>query len=533
MPIRINNIILDINEDISMVKEKASKKSKISVKDMKDFKILRESIDARKKDALKFNYTVEFNCHNEENKIKRIRDKDVRLEKYTSIKDTIYGCKTLNHRPIIIGMGPAGLFAGLILAKNGYNPIVIERGEDVDSRTSSVNNFWEKGSLNLNSNVQFGEGGAGTFSDGKLTTRIKDSWCDFILKEFVEKGALEEIAYTGKPHIGTDVLKTVVKNIRKEIIELGGEVHFNSKLENLIIKDNKLKAIIVNGEEIPCEALVLSIGHSARDTYEMLYKTGVSVESKAFAMGVRIEHSQTLINERQYGKFADHPRLKAADYRLVHNGKDNRGTYSFCMCPGGFVVAAASEEGMVVTNGMSYHNRDGKNANSALVVSVTPDDFGSNNPLAGMELQRHYEALAYKLGGENYYAPIQLADDFVKGNKTIKLGSIEPTYKPGYRLEDLTKCLPSVVCDGLTEGLYNFDNKIKGFLGSGAVLTGIETRTSAPIRILRNKELQSISTKGIYPTGEGAGYAGGIMSAAVDGLKVGEKIIEEFKPFGM
>lgn len=262
----------------------------------------------------------------------------------------------------------------------------------------------------------------------------------------------------------------------------------------------------------------------------MLFKTGVSIESKAFAMGVRVEHSQTLINEIQYGKFAGHPKLKAADYRLVYNGKDNRGIYSFCMCPGGYVVAAASEEGRVVTNGMSYHDRSGKNANSAIVVSVTPKDFSSNNPLSGMELQRYYEGLSYKLGGENYYAPIQLVEDFIKGERTVKLGNVEPTYKPGYKLEDLRKCLPSIVVDGLVEGIYNFDNKIKGFISSGSVLTGIETRTSAPIRILRNKELQSISTKGLYPTGEGAGYAGGIMSAAVDGLKVGEKIIEEFKP---
>lgn len=530
MPVRINNIILDINEDISMVKERASKKSRVPVKDMKEFKILRESVDARKKDAIKFNYTVEFSCNNEDKIVKRARNKDIRLEKSVEKKELLYGNKTLNHRPIIVGMGPAGLFAGLILAKNGYDPIIIERGEDVDSRTSSVNNFWNTGKLNLNSNVQFGEGGAGTFSDGKLTTRIKDSWCDFILKEFVEKGASEEIIYSGKPHIGTDVLKTVVKNIRKQIIELGGEVHFNSKLEDIIIKDNKLKAIIVNGDEIPCEVLILSIGHSARDTYEMLFKRGISVESKAFAMGVRVEHSQALINERQYGKFAGHPRLKAADYRIVHNGKDNRGIYSFCMCPGGYVVAAASEEGRVVTNGMSYHDRSGKNANSAIVVSVTPKDFSSNNPLSGMELQRHYEGLAYKLGGENYYAPIQLVEDFIRGERTVKLGNVEPTYKPGYKLEDLRKCLPSIVVDGLVEGIYNFDNKIKGFISSGSVLTGIETRTSAPIRILRNKELQSISTKGLYPTGEGAGYAGGIMSAAVDGLKVGEKIIEEFKP---
>lgn len=530
MAVKINNIILGINEDISMVKEKACKKSRISVKDMRNFKIVRESIDARKKDSIKFNYTVQFSCSNEENIIKRAKDKDVRLEKCVSNKEISYGNKTLNYRPIIIGMGPAGLFAGLILAKSGYKPIIIERGEDVENRTLSVNNFWKKGNLNLNSNVQFGEGGAGTFSDGKLTTRIKDSWCDFILKEFVEKGAPEEIVYSGKPHIGTDVLKTVVKNIRKEIIELGGEVHFNSKLEDIIIKNNKLKSIIVNGNEIPCEALVLSIGHSARDTYEMLFKTGISMESKAFAMGVRVEHSQMLINERQYGKFANHPRLKAADYRLVHNGKDNRGIYSFCMCPGGYVVAAASEEGRIVTNGMSYHNRDGKNANSAIVVSVTPKDLTSDNPLAGMQLQRHYEGLAYKLGGENYYAPVQLVEDFMKGKKTVKLGNIEPTYKPGYKLEDLTKCLPPVVAEGLREGMYNFDNKIKGFIHSGAVFTGIETRTSAPIRILRNKELESISTKGIYPTGEGAGYAGGIISAAVDGLKVGEKIIGKFKP---
>ncbi|WP_027625136.1 NAD(P)/FAD-dependent oxidoreductase [Clostridium lundense] len=531
MSIRINNIILDIEEDTSILKEKAAKRLKLPINSIKDFKILKESIDARKKDSIKFNYTVEISCDNESKVVSKSRDKDVKIEEVKYNEEFKFGDKELDHRPVIIGMGPAGMFAGLLMAQKGYNPIIIERGESVEHRSKSIDTFWNSRVFNKESNVQFGEGGAGTFSDGKLTTRIKDSRCDFVLEEFVKGGAPEEILYMGKPHIGTDILKEVVKSIRHKIIELGGEVHFNSKLEDILTKDNKIKSIIVNGREIPCEALVLAIGHSARDTYQMLFNKNIAIEPKPFAIGVRIEHLQSMIDENQYGKFAGHKRLRAADYRLAHNTKGNRGVYSFCMCPGGYVVAAASEEERVVVNGMSYYKRDGKNANSAIVVSVTPDDFGNSSPLAGMEFQRHYESLAYNVGGREYLAPVQLLGDFLEDRRSKKIGNIEPTYKPGYTLSDLKECLPSYVVESLKEGVVNFDKKIKGFADKNAVLTGIETRTSAPIRILRNKVLQSISIEGLYPAGEGAGYAGGIMSAAVDGLKVAEAIMKNWAPF--
>lgn len=507
------------------------KKLKVSTNSIKSFKILKESVDARKKDSIKFNYAVEVTCDNESKVVSRARDKDVKIEEVNYNEEFNFGNKKLNSRPVIVGMGPAGMFAGLLMAQKGYNPIIIERGEKVEERSKSVDDFWNNENFNKESNVQFGEGGAGTFSDGKLTTRIKDSRCDFVLGEFVKAGAPEEILYMGKPHIGTDILKEVVKNIRNKIIELGGEVHFNSKLQDIVLKDNKIKSIVVNEKEIPCEALVLAIGHSARDTYEMIFDKNIFIEAKPFAIGVRIEHLQSMIDENQYGKYAGHARLRAADYRLTYNSKGNRGVYSFCMCPGGYVVAAASEEERLVINGMSYHKREGKNSNSAIVVSVTPKDFGSNSPLAGMEFQRHYESLAYKLGGGNYSTPVQLLGDFLKDRISKRIGNIEPTYKPGYVFRDLRDCLPDYVTDSLKEGLINFDKKIKGFGDDNAVLTGIETRTSAPIRIVRNEKLQSISLEGLYPAGEGAGYAGGIMSAAVDGLKVAEAIMKNWAPF--
>lgn len=533
MSIRINNIVLDIEEDINILKDKAAKKLKLSKANVKELKILRESIDARKKDIIKFNYTVEVSTEieNEARLVEKLDDKDVKLETVKYTDEFPFGTKKMKHRPVIVGMGPAGLFAGLLMARKGYMPIIIERGEKVEERTETVNSFWSTGNLNTESNVQFGEGGAGTFSDGKLTTRIKDSRCDYILEALVKAGAPEEILYSGKPHVGTDILKTVVKNIREEIISLGGEVKFNSRLEDLVIRNGTLKAIIVNGEEIACETLVLAIGHSSRDTYEMLYNKGITLTPKPFAIGVRIEHLQSLIDENQYGKFAGHKRLKAADYRLSYTvEKLNRSVYSFCMCPGGEVVAAASEEKRLVTNGMSYYKRDKENANSALVVSVRPEDFIGSNPLSGMEFQRHYESLAYTLGGGNYAAPIQLVGDFLKDKISSKLGRINPTYKPGYEFRDLRQCLPNYVIDALKAGLLNFDSKIKGYASEDAVLTGIETRTSAPIRIERNENLQSSSLLGLYPAGEGAGYAGGIVSAAVDGLKIAESIMKEWTP---
>ena len=376
MSIRINNITLKLDEPMELLKKKVSKKLKIDKGEIKEVKILKESIDARKKHDIKFNYIMEVKCKNEKNLVQRLKDKDIKLEEEVK-EEFVYGTKEMKSRPVVIGLGPAGLFAALTLAKRGYKPVVYERGEDVDNRTKTVEKFWNgETPLNLESNVQFGEGGAGAFSDGKLTTRIKDKKCTYVLEELVKAGAPKEIIYSGKPHVGTDILKTVVKNIREEIKKLGGEVNFNSKLEKINIKDGKLQSIIVNGKEVNCETLILAIGHSSRDTYEMLYKEGVYMEPKAFAIGVRIEHPQKMINESQYGEYANHPRLKAADYRLTYQSeKLNRGVYSFCMCPGGVVVAAASEKGRLVSNGMSYHARDLENANSALVVTVGPDDF--------------------------------------------------------------------------------------------------------------------------------------------------------------
>ncbi len=531
MSIKINNLVINIDEDIEILKDKVCKKLKIMYKDINEFKVLKESIDARRKENIRFNYVVEIKCDKELKVVDNANDKDVKLEQEEHEEAFSFGDKKMNHRPVIVGMGPAGMFAGLLMAEKGYRPIIVERGEKVEDRTNSINEFWSTGKLNLESNVQFGEGGAGTFSDGKLTTRIKDSRCDFALKEFVKAGAPEEILYSGKPHIGTDMLKLVVKNIREKIISLGGEVRFNSKLEDILIKDGVLRAIVVNGDEIPCENLILAIGHSSRDTYEMIYAKGIFMEPKAFAIGVRVEHSQHMINVNQYGKYANHPKLKAADYRLTHTSKSTgRGVYSFCMCPGGEVVAASSEENRLVTNGMSCFKRDKENANSAIVVSVGEPDFQGNTPLKGMEFQRHYEGLAYALGGGGYNAPLQLVGDFLKDKVSTKLGNIKPTYKPGYEFTDLRKCLPTYVTEALKDGLTDFERKIKGFANNDAVLTGIETRTSAPVRITRNEKLESISVKGLYPCGEGAGFAGGIMSAAVDGIKTAENIMKEYYP---
>ncbi len=531
MTIKVNNIGLDIDEDMSIIKTKAAKKMRVQESEIKKFRIAKESIDARKKNNIKFNYSVLIEMDNERKIVDRADDKDVKIEEVKYDAEFEFGTKNIENRPIIVGMGPAGMFAGLLMAQKGYKPLIIERGEKVELRTKSINKFWTRAVLNTESNVQFGEGGAGTFSDGKLTTRIKDTRCDYILEEFVKAGAPEEILYAGKPHIGTDILKEVVKNIRETIIKLGGEVRFNSKLEDIKIKDKKVKSIIVNGEEIPCDNLILAIGHSSRDTYEMLHEKGIFMSSKPFAMGVRIEHPQDMINENQYGKYANHPRLRGADYKLSYTSERlERAVYSFCMCPGGEVVGAASEQGCLAINGMSEYKRDKNNANSAIVVSVGTKDFATDSPLAGIEFQRHYESLAYTLGGANYNAPIQLVGDFLKGEVSTKIGSIKPSYKPGHKFADLTKCLPGFITDAIKEALPKFDCRISGFAREDAILTGIETRTSAPVRIDRNEKLQSISLEGLYPAGEGAGYAGGIVSAGVDGLKVAESIMKEWKP---
>ncbi|WP_315073196.1 FAD-dependent protein [uncultured Clostridium sp.] len=529
MAIRINNINLGLNDELDVLEKKICKKLNISKENINKINIIKKSIDARKKNDIKFNYSVDIVCDKEKKILSKIHDKDVKLEEIKEIETIKSGTQKLNFKPVVVGFGPAGIFAALTLARQGYKPIVYERGEDVDKRTETVEKFWSTGELNLESNVQFGEGGAGTFSDGKLTTRIKDHRCTFVLDELIKAGAPSEIKYESKAHVGTDLLKGVVKNIREEIKDLGGEVNFNSKLEKITYENGNLKSIVVNGEEISCEALILAIGHSSRDTYEMLYKEKVSMDAKAFAIGVRIEHPQELINISQYGENFDHPKLHAADYRLTYQSERlGRGIYSFCMCPGGMVVAAASEEGRLVSNGMSYHARDLKNANSALVVTVSPEDFEGNSPLRGMEFQRYYENLAFKLGGGNYKAPVQLVGDFMKDRVSSKLGQVVPSYTAGYEFKELKNCLPDYVVEALKEGIANFDKKIKGYANEDAVLTGIETRTSAPVRLNRNETLESTNVCGLYPTGEGAGFAGGIISAAVDGIKVAEHIIQKF-----
>ncbi|NLD48101.1 MAG: hypothetical protein GX660_13065, partial [Clostridiaceae bacterium] len=431
-------------------------------------------------------------------------------------------------RPVIIGTGPAGLFAGLVLAQNGYRPLLLERGDCVAKRTEAVNRYWITGELDVETNVQFGEGGAGTFSDGKLTTRINDRRCTKVLEEFYKSGAHEEILFKAKPHIGSDVLKEVVVNLRKRIIDYGGEVRFNSKVTSFIIKDGRIKGVKVNGSEvIPGEIVVLAVGHSARDTFASLYESGVGFIQKPFSIGVRIEHPQGLINFSQYGMAATHPKLGAADYQLFYKTL-GRTVYSFCMCPGGVVVASASENETIVTNGMSEFLRDKENANSALVVSVGPGDFGSSHPLAGIDFQRKWERMAFVVGGSNNCAPVQRLEDFIEGRATTHLGSVRPSYTGQIRKADLNLCLPEFVTGPMKESISYFDSRVKGFGMKDAVLTGVETRTSSPVRIPRDDKLEALSVKGLYPAGEGAGYAGGIVSAAVDGIRIAEQIIKTY-----
>ncbi|MGV8150085.1 MAG: NAD(P)/FAD-dependent oxidoreductase [Alkaliphilus sp.] len=523
--IRISEVKLDIDDGIEKLLPIISKKLKISKSEIIEYKIFKESIDARKKGKINFVYTVDVSVENE----KAVLKKNKGLITTPNIK-YIYpkpGDKLLENRPVIIGMGPAGLFAGLILAQMGYKPIILERGESVDDRARSVEKFFNTGKLCSESNIQFGEGGAGTFSDGKLTTRTKDLRSRKVLEELVIAGAPEEIIYSFKPHVGTDILKKVIKNIRKKIIKLGGEIRFNTCVSDFIIENNRIKKIVVNKDEIiEVDVVVLAIGHSARDTFEKIFERGVDITSKSFAIGVRIEHPQELINKAQYKDYAGHNRLGPAEYRLTYKSKNGRSVYTFCMCPGGSVVAAASETGGIITNGMSEHARDKENANSALLVAVGIDDFEDSHPLAGMYFQRKWEQKAFVLGGCDYRAPAQLVGDFLEGKPSNKLGTVAPSYKPGIKLTSLDDCLPSYVVDSMKEAITHWHKKLKGFAMKDTIITGVETRSSSPIRIVRDSDtLESTNVKGLYPSGEGAGYAGGIISAAIDGIKVAEKII--------
>ena len=438
----------------------------------------------------------------------------------------------LTSRPVVVGFGPCGIFAALLLAQMGFKPIVLERGKKVRERTKDTWNLWRKNQLHPESNVQFGEGGAGTFSDGKLYSQIKDPrhLGRKVMQEFVKAGAPEEILVDAHPHIGTFKLVKVVEHLRDQIIALGGEVRFEQRVTDVAIVDGQLQGLTVldlatqQSYELPTQQTVLALGHSARDTFEMLHERGVYVEAKPFSIGFRIEHPQSLIDRARWGRHAEHPLLGAADYKLVHHAKNGRAVYSFCMCPGGTVVAATSEVGRVVTNGMSQYSRNERNANAGIVVGITPEDFPSKHPLAGIELQRTLESAAYVLGGSTYEAPGQLVGDFVKGVASTALGSVVPSYKPGVKLVDLAAALPSYAIEAIREAIPAFGKKIKGFDLPDAVLTGVETRTSSPIKMTRGEDFQSLNVRGLFPAGEGASYAGGILSAGVDGIKVAEAV---------
>jgi uncharacterized FAD-dependent dehydrogenase len=429
-------------------------------------------------------------------------------------------------RPVVIGFGPCGLFAALILAQMGFRPIVLERGKAVRERTRDTWGLWRGSVLNPESNVQFGEGGAGTFSDGKLWSQIKDPhhYGRKVLEEFVLAGAPEEILYVSKPHIGTFRLVSMIEKMRGTIESLGGEIRFGARVEDVRIVDGRIRGLVLaDGEELHCEHVVLAIGHSARDTFGMLHARGVHIEAKPFSIGFRIEHPQSLIDRARFGDFAGHALLGAADYRLVHHASNGRGVYSFCMCPGGTVVAATSEPGQVVTNGMSQYSRNERNANAGLVVGISPTDY-PGGPLAGLDFQRQLERRAFELGGGDYWAPGQLVGDFVRGRPSKDFGEVLPSYKPGVRLGDLSTALPDYAIAAIREAIPALDRQLKGFAMHDAVLTGVETRTSSPIRITRGADYQSINTRGLYPAGEGASYAGGIYSAAIDGIEVAQAV---------
>ena len=506
---------IKIRENISDIEvfRRAIKTYGISESKVKRWRIFKKSIDARNKADVHFVYTIDIDTDDSKIVSRLTKVDEISFPKITNRRKSKY-------RPIIVGAGPAGLFAALILAQNGVKPIVLEQGKTVDERLKDIEEFKSTGNLNVLSNVQFGEGGAGTFSDGKLNTGISSPFCRKVLEEFVNFGAPEQILYLSKPHLGTDNLINIIRNMRNEILRLGGEFYFNEKVTDFEFKENKLKAVICS-KGIETDTVVLAIGHSSRDTFEKLYNLGFNMEAKAFSVGARVEHKQALINESQYGNQTK-LKLPAAEYRLVYHGKD-RSLYTFCMCPGGVVVASSSEENTIVTNGMSYFARDGENANSALLVGVNPEDFEGESPLRGMYFQKQLEEKAFSVGKGGYRAPAQNVVDFLERKCTTNFEDIEPTYLPGVQMVDLHEVLPKFVTDTMEEGIKYFDTKIKGFASSG-VLTGVETRSSSPVRILRDDSLQS-NIRGVYPCGEGAGYAGGIMSAAVDGIKCAIKIL--------
>ncbi|MDG1454403.1 MAG: NAD(P)/FAD-dependent oxidoreductase [Methylophilaceae bacterium] len=536
--IRITELKLPIEQADTLkhqddeIKAAILKRLSISDNDLIDFTIFKRGVDARKSHAILYVYSLDVVVKNEANLLAKFkRDQHINPAPDTSYHFVAQSKKTSKLRPVIVGFGPAGIFAALILAQSGFKPIVLERGKEVRKRTQDTWGLWRKSTLNPESNVQFGEGGAGTFSDGKLYSQIKDPkhYGRKVVAEFIKAGAPEEIQYVSHPHIGTFKLVGMVEKMRQTIIGLGGEIRFESRVDNIHIDNNEVQGVTLQtGEHLETNHLVLAVGHSARDTFEMIHKNGVFVEAKPFSIGFRIEHPQGLIDRARYGKSYSEDlltKLGAADYKLVHHAKNGRSVYSFCMCPGGTVVAAASEPERVVTNGMSQYSRNERNANAGIVVGITPEQDFPNHPLAGMELQRQLESNAYIMGGSNYNAPGQLIGDFLANNPSTQLGQVTPSYTPGVTLTNLADALPEFAITAMREAIPEFAKKINGFDLHDAVLTGVETRTSAPIRIKRDDEtLQSINTKGLFPCGEGAGYAGGILSAGVDGIKVAEAV---------
>ncbi|MFZ6850062.1 NAD(P)/FAD-dependent oxidoreductase [Undibacterium sp. RuRC25W] len=526
--LRITDLQLPLDHPEGALKEAILQYLDIEEQDLIQFTVFRRSYDARKKTAIVLIYTVDFETTQDDTLIQKYKDRPhFGITPDTTYKFVAKAGENPFKRPVVVGFGPCGLFAALLLAEMGYRPIVLERGKTVRERTKDTWGLWRKRELQPESNVQFGEGGAGTFSDGKLYSQIKDPkhYGRKVLTEFVKSGAPEEILYVNKPHIGTFRLVKMIEEMRHCIEALGGEIRFQQKVTDIDIQDGQVRGLHVNdGEYIETDHVVLAIGHSARDTFQMIYDRGVYVEAKPFSVGFRIEHPQSVIDKARFGPNAGNKILGAADYKLVHHAKNGRSVYSFCMCPGGTVVAATSEPGRVVTNGMSQYSRNERNANSAIVVGITPEDY-PGHPLAGIDFQRRLEEIAYQLGGENYNAPGQLIGDFIKGQSSSEFGDVIPSYKPGVTLVDLAKALPEFAITAIREAIPEFDKKIRGFAMKDGILTGIETRTSSPIRIKRSDtNLQSLNTKGLYPAGEGAGYAGGILSAGVDGIKVAEAV---------
>ncbi len=537
--IRIEEIALGIDHKESDLTDCIALILGININDLVSYSIAKRAIDSRSKRKISFVYSVDLQLkdenlffasfHNQSEKIK----KTVKKHRIRLIEPYSYSVPTLipgiaKKRPVVVGTGPAGLFCGLVLAKAGLKPLIVERGKDVDTRIKDVDTFFSSGRLNTESNIQFGEGGAGTFSDGKLNTLINNPRTKYIFEEFIANGAPGEIAWNAKPHIGTDRLISVVKNLRKKIIAHGGEVLFDTCLTDIRVEEGRVVAAVLNREEeVLTDDLILATGHSARDTFEMLNKRGLEIKAKPFAIGLRIEHKAEAINKARYHDFYKDPRLSAASYKLVAHSSEKRSVYTFCMCPGGYVVAAASEEGAVVVNGMSKYAQDGENSNSALLVNVNPKDFGSDHPLAGIEFQRKWEHIAFFEGGKNYNAPAQLVGDFINRKPSVIAHEVNPTYKPGIRFTSLDKCLPDYVIESIREALPVLGRKIKGFDDPAAVLTGVETRSSSPVKLIRGETYQA-NIRGIYPTGEGAGYAGGIVSSAVDGLRVAEAVIQRY-----